>query len=324
MSILRIELFGGMHVTHNNGRSKVVLTREIQAFLAYLLLHRHRTHSREVLADTFWGENSEGKARGSLNTALWKLKKALEPEGIPSGTYLKNSNLGGVGFNRESDYWLDIEIFEEQIKRILVVPFQTARDAQLSNLEKVLALYKGELLEGCYKDWVLRERERLRALYLKSLIYLMQHYGFHGINEKAIACGQHILDLDPLREEIHRELMRLYLIDGQHSLAIRQYEICSTALTKELGISPMADTQSLYAQILRAGTNDLQISSGHDVRFEQALRQLTEASQTIELAREQIQQALQLITRPSKLSAGGSPSTRWDRRKKPTFVTKKT
>ena len=56
MSILHVTLFGGVNVTHDDWSTEVIMTPDIQAFLAYLLLQRHRMHSREVLADIFWGE----------------------------------------------------------------------------------------------------------------------------------------------------------------------------------------------------------------------------------------------------------------------------
>ena len=300
MGILQVGLFGGVRATLNDWSSEIQLTRENQGLLAYLLLQRHKVHSREFLADMFWGEHSQQKARGSLNTALWKLKKAIEPDGIPAGTYLKNSPPGEVGFNQHSKYWLDVEIFEQGINKILILPFQTVKETHLVDLHKVLELYKGDLLEGVYSDWALRERERLRALYLKSLIYLLQFYGFHGAYEKAIAHGQQILDLDPLREEIHRELIRLYYQNGERALAVRQYEICRSVLAKELGISPLDDTQQLYQQIVRrTGDSDAPVISGNQIGIEEALRQLREANQAIELAQGQIQQALQLIVKLS-------------------------
>lgn len=79
MSSLQIALFGCVRVTHNNWLTEIRLTRDTQALLAYLLLQRHRIHSREVLAGMFWGEYTQEKSHGSLNTALWKLKKFLEP-----------------------------------------------------------------------------------------------------------------------------------------------------------------------------------------------------------------------------------------------------
>jgi DNA-binding SARP family transcriptional activator len=298
MGILQVGLFGGIRATHNNWMTEIQLTRENQGLLAFLLLQRHRFHSREILADMFWGEHSQQRARGSLNTALWKLKKALEPEGIPAGTYLKNSHAGEVGFNRDSQYWLDVEIFERGISQILVRPFESVEESQLDELHKVLGLYQGDLLEGLYNDWALRERERLRALYVKSLVYLLQYYGFHKSHEKAIAYGQQILALDPLREEIHRQLIRLYQENGQRALAVRQYEICRSVLAKELGITPLEDTQRLYKQIA-TGSNavDSTLLFGEPMGLEQALQQLREANQAIDLARGQIQRAFQIMAK---------------------------
>lgn len=300
MGLLQVALIGGVRVTHNNWLTEITTTREIQALLAYLLLQRHRVHSREVLASLFWGEYSQKRARGSLNTALWKLKKALEPEGVPAGTYLKNGHSSEVGFNRESQYWLDIEVFEREVDYILSYPFQRVEETQIIQLENILGLYKGELLEGFYEDWALRERERLHTLYLKSLIYLLQYYGFRRVYEKAIAYGQQILGLDPLQEEIHREIMRLYLESGQRTRALRQYEICRSALNAEFGISPMEDSLALYNQIVtEVDRNDLHLFSKEQISLDQALQKLREAGQAIELAKEQIQQAYQLIAKCS-------------------------
>lgn len=303
MGILQVGLFGGVRATHTNWVTEIQLTRENQGLLGYLLLQRHKVHSREILADMFWGEHNQQKARGSLNTALWKLKKALEPEGIPPGTYLRNSHMGEVGFNKDSHYWLDVEVFEHGINQILNHPFETVQERDLTELNKVLGLYKGDLLEGLYSDWALRERERLRALYLRSLIYLLQFYDFHQAYEKAIGYGQRILDLDPLREEIHREMIRLYWENGQRAMAVRQYEICRVVLDKELGISPMEDTQRLYTQILTGlNRSDSVTVSSKQTSVEQALQQIREASQSIDLAREQIHQALLLIAEVSRES----------------------
>jgi DNA-binding SARP family transcriptional activator len=298
MGILQVGLFGGVRATLNDWITEIQLTRENQGLLAYFLLQRHKLHSREILADLFWGHHSQEKARGSLNTALWKLKKALEPESIRAGTYLKNSHSGEVGFNKDSPYWLDAEVFERGINEIVVRPFQTVEEVHLVALNKVLELYKGDLLEGVYSDWALRERERLRTLYLKSLIYLLQFHGFRGAYEKAIAYGQQVLALDPLREEIHRELIRLYWKNGQRALAVRQYETCRSILAKELRIAPLEDTQRLYTQIVkRTGDPDSTIVSGSEIGIEGALRQLRVANEAIEVAKSQIQQALQLLVK---------------------------
>jgi DNA-binding SARP family transcriptional activator len=109
------------------------------------------------------------------------------------------------------------------------------------------------LLEGFYEDWALRERERLRGLYLDSLTYLMGYYRQHGAFEESLTYGQQILQVDPLREEIHRELMHLYLTNGQRALAVRQYETCCQILGAGLDLRPMAETQALLTQFVSRG-----------------------------------------------------------------------
>lgn len=302
MDILRVMLFGGVRITHDNWLTEVILPRDIQALLAYLLLQRHRHHSRDVLAGVFWGEYSQERARGSLNTAIWKLKKALEPEEVSPGTYLDNDYPGEIGFNIDSRYWLDIEVFEGEANRILKYPFQALEEPHVVDLENVIELYRGEMLEGFYDNWALWERERLRALYLKSLIYLMQYYGFHKEYEKAIFYGQKILSLEPLMEEIHCEMMRLYMENGERSLALRQYEICRSMLSENYGLSPMDETHSLYMQIISDGKSSRAAISSEQISFDQALKQLTEASHAIELAKEQIQHTLRLIAKSSEHS----------------------
>jgi DNA-binding SARP family transcriptional activator len=301
MGILKVVLFGSVRISHNDWLSEVIITREIQALLAFLILQPHRTYSREVLADVFWGEQSQEKARGSLNTALWKLRKALEPDGISPGTYLKTTHSGEVGFNKDSPYWLDVEVFEGGINQILAYSFQSVEESHVVNLKGVLELYSGELLERFYDTWVLSERERLNTLYLKGLIYLMQYYGFQRNYDDAITYAKQILKLDPLREEIHREMMRLYLANGQRTLALRQYEICRSLLAEEFGIAPMEDTQALYAQIFSKGDRGRStVSASEQNSIDQALLQLREASKAIDIAKEQIQQALHLIAKFSK------------------------
>ena len=55
--------------------------------------------------------------------------------------------------------------------------------------------------------------------------------------------------LNPLSDEAHRHLMRLYMRSGQKHLALRQYEKCRQHLSDELGTPPTQTTQTLYQTI---------------------------------------------------------------------------
>lgn len=280
MGALRICLLGVMRITHDEWPLETRLSRTVKELLAYLTLFRQRIHAREVLAGLFWGDHSDEKARSCLSTALWRLRKVLEPGEVPRGTYLLTTPTGDIGFNRESEHWLDIEVFEHHGRQLLARPYQALTTGEVHQLENALSLYRGELLEGFYDEWALRERERLRSLYLHSLAHLLQYYRHYKSYEKGLACGHKILDLDPLREEIHREMMRLYYRNGQRALALRQYDNCSKILEKELGVPPMEETQLLRVQIFkRSEARQIQNPSQGDLRtarkvireFQQAL-----------------------------------------------------
>jgi DNA-binding SARP family transcriptional activator len=182
------------------------------------------------------------------------LKQALEPDGVPPGTYLI-SEPSAVGFNWESDHWLDVATFEEGVALLRTLGAAAGSPPDWSRAEAAIGHYTGELLEGFYDDWALRERERLRLLYLDSLATLLRHYSETGTMDEALRCGQQILALDPLREDVHRELIRLYTRRGHRALALQQYERCRAALDDELGVEPMEETRALCAGLLPAATN---------------------------------------------------------------------
>ena len=50
-------------------------TLKSQSLLAYLILHRHQPQPRDRLVGLFWGDRPERKARRSLTTALWHIRR---------------------------------------------------------------------------------------------------------------------------------------------------------------------------------------------------------------------------------------------------------
>jgi two-component SAPR family response regulator len=204
--------------------------------------------------------------------------------------------MGDISFNRESNYWLDVTAFEEAADRALVQPITTLDGAAVQELKEALRLYSGELLEGFYDDWALQERERLRLLYLDCLAYLMRYYKYHEAYEESLAYGQQILRQDPLREEIHREVMRLYIASGQRAMAARQYETCCQILAAELGIPPMAETQMLHTQIIQAGDSSQlpPLAASEWFGLQQLLPQLRLALQEFDKSREKLQHVIRL------------------------------
>lgn len=261
METLHITLFGSVQVAHPATTVRLRLLRATQALLAYLLLQPHPV-MRDVLADVFWGEHAPDQARSNLNTAVWRLRQALEPDGVKPQTYLISTHAGEVGFNWESRHWLDVATFEQRTYPLLRRPLADLDAAHVAQMEECLALYRGDLLESLYTDWALVERERFRSLYLTCLARLMEHHAGQRNFDQSIAYGQEILRRDPLREDVHRGLMRIYLESGQRPLALRQYQRCCELLDCELGVPPLEETQALYRQIAGASKAGGQVVPG--------------------------------------------------------------
>jgi DNA-binding SARP family transcriptional activator len=120
-------------------------------------------------------------------------------------------------------------------------------------LERVLHLYRGDLLPGCYEEWILAERDRWRQQFLQAaerLVALLEEEEDYGT---AISAAQQILRHDPLHEATYRQLMHLHALRGERAEALRVYHLCAKRLERELGTEPSALTQSIYRSLMQAG-----------------------------------------------------------------------
>jgi DNA-binding SARP family transcriptional activator len=290
---LRVYLFGGVRVEINGEpAADIKLTYTVQALMSYLLLHRQRTHSRDVLASLLWADCPQERARNSLNTAIWSLRRFLEPSGVEPGTYLISTSSGELGFNPKSNYWLDVAAFESQLDQLLSTPIEQVPDTQIQSVAQTMQLYTADLLEGYYTDWALHERERLRTYYLDGLYYLMRYFYHARHFVKTLAYGRQILNNDPLREEVHRQMMRAYMKNGQRSLAVKQYKLCCKLLATELDILPMIETQELFKEIVDTGSLSVEALEPKTADLHLFLSQLQAAIESVDLARKNLQEVM--------------------------------
>lgn len=298
MSTLEVRLFGTLSIEREGRPLARFPSRRVQDLFSYLILNRDSVHSREYLAGLFWGDLDERKARHCLNTALWRLRRVLRPSEDREDTYLR-VDARSIGFNTASNTRIDVAEFEARCALAEQIG-PHARDQQAVLYQQAVALYREDLLVDCYDDWCLVERERLRHLYLRALSQLLTYHSERREHGAAIDCANRILAADPLREEIHRDLIRLYLASGQQAAALRQYRACESVLRRELGIAPMPETQSLLPKILGATGSLIHVSSRpasgtQGQALGEALRLIREATSNLERARQQLREASGMI-----------------------------
>jgi DNA-binding SARP family transcriptional activator/DNA-binding transcriptional ArsR family regulator len=249
MATLRIYFFGGFRVYYGDENLPPFPTRKTRSLFAYLVTYRQRSHPRPVLAGIFWPDMPDVKAHRNLNTTLWRLRRSL-----PSGYILVEEET--IGFNTASDYWLDVALFERMTNEAMTKSQMRKDighwDLVIGHLRNAVELYRGDFLEGFYEDWCLVEAERLRGLYLQALHGLLAYHKAGGEYQAALEYGQRLLAADPLREDVHRQVMELYELLGQRSAALAQFEACRRVLREELGVEPLPETVALYEGIRSA------------------------------------------------------------------------
>ena len=249
MPKLEILLLGTFAVRHGGKLVTGLEAPRVQALLAYLLVHRHGPQSRTEMASRFWPETSEQQARTNLRQLLHHLRNAL-----PQADEFIVSGGSSIQWRVESPFELDIEAFRRAVTLAEEADNLTSR---LTSLEKAIDLYGGDLLPGCYDDWILSEREQLEQAYLHALAQAALILEDHRDYEAAIGYAQRLLAHDPLHETTYRRLMRLYALNGERASALRVYHTCSTTLRDELGVEPSEATQDAYHQLLQTQIPDI-------------------------------------------------------------------
>jgi len=247
---LQVRLFGDVSITQDD-RSISIPSRKALELFCYLLIHRERSHTREILMETLWPDQDPAVSKKYLRQALWRLNSTMQRR--RTGEPLVVIDPGWVHINPDAACWVDVSAFERSYAATRDTPGHQLSDQQAHGLESALELYRGGLVATWYDDWCSYERDRLQQAYLAMLDQLMGWCESRGLYAKGLGLGQGVLRYDAAREGTHRQLMRLHFGAGDRASALRQYERCSAVLDQEFGIPPSADTVALYEQI-RAGT----------------------------------------------------------------------
>ncbi len=256
MTRLELRLFGAMQVMYAGVPITAFGSDKARALLAYLAIEADRPHRREALAGLLWPDYPEASARHSLSQTLLTLRQALgDAQANPPFFRISRDTLQ---FTRFSEDTLDVVTFVELLAQCERHTHQRMANCNecAARLETATALYQGSLLQGFFLDssppfeeWLALKREWLHQQMLSALGHLTGYYEQRGAYSQAQHSARRQLELDPWREEAHRQLMRIFALSGQRSAALAQFETCRQILHSELGIAPGPETVALYEQI---------------------------------------------------------------------------
>ena len=104
-------------------------------------------------------------------------------------------------------------------------------------------------LPGEFTDWTAATRETLRQELDLVLSRLAEGAERAGDLPHAVAWQRRRLALDPLREPVHRAIIRLHGLAGEPAAALRQYEELVRLLDEELGVAPGPETAAVFRRL---------------------------------------------------------------------------
>lgn len=253
MAGLRILCLGGFEATCDGEPLEGFESRKVRALLVYLVCQRdRRRQSREHLASLLWSDRDDEAARRNLRQAVYNLNQVFSQaagSGDDDRRVLADSN--HVYLSPDFDAWVDVTAFESALH------LGTGAVRDPGQLAEAVSVYRGEFLEGFgtskaedFDDWMGAEARRLREAYIEALRALIESFVERGELRFGIPYARRLADVDPLSEEAHRYLIRLYASTGRRGRALRQYQLLEQNLREELGVEPSAASQALVREVL--------------------------------------------------------------------------
>jgi DNA-binding SARP family transcriptional activator len=246
--ILRVQLFGEFNLLYEDAPVPAVHGARVQSLLAYLLLHRDAPQPRQHLAYLFWSDATDMQARNSLRQTLHHLRQTL-----PAAGRFLSVDVHTLRWRDDAPFSLDVAAFGAALARATTAEGLNDAGARRDALEEAVRLYRADLLPGCYDEWIVPERERLRAQYLGAIAALVRLHEAQRDYAAAIRHAQDWIRRDPLAEDAYRSLMRLLALTNDRAGALRTYQTCVAMLRDELGAEPDPETQDMHARLVRMG-----------------------------------------------------------------------
>jgi DNA-binding SARP family transcriptional activator len=223
----------------------------LAAALSLLLVNAGQHVGVDALSDAMWGAASPARSPSTLDSHIWRLRKALEPQrrrGCPSAVLRHDHGGYRLMTDAASIDSARLAASADETRRLLAAgrPADACRCA-----EQALGLWRGRPYAGFADEpWALATvarltevRDQLRELHAEALLSA-------GSPERALlALGPGLADT-PLRERLWALRMLAQHRLGRAEEALRSYAEVRTVLLDELGLEPGPELRELHRRIL--------------------------------------------------------------------------
>lgn len=246
----RVQLCGALRVERGGMRLEHGLPgRQGRLLFAYLVRNRDRPCTREELGEAVWpaAADQHGAAEqhaAGLNPLVSKLRHLLGAGAVEGRASLRIV-LG-------DDAFVDTEWAESAVHRAESQVALENWTAAWGPAIGAMLVAQREFLTGEEAGWIDDARRELGDILVRALeAYAVATLQMGGTElPGAVRTARRLIALAPLRETGHQVLMRALQRQGDVGAALAVYGDLRSALRDELGVSPTAETQRVYAALL--------------------------------------------------------------------------
>ena len=249
---LSINMLGPIQVLREQGRKLApdawTLSRALRILSFIASRHNHRA-TKDAIIETFWPDTRLEDIDKNFWPTISYIRRALNSSQEVKKNFIRYRE-SAYFFNPEFNYLLDTEEFE----KVIALAHERRREGDsegfIAAARRGIELYRGEFLEENYDNWVDEPRAYYQSMYFATLKEVADHHHRAEEFEASIGYCKMILNRDPYREDVHRQLIDSYARVGNRAAVREQYESLKTLLREELGVDPLPETVATYKKLM--------------------------------------------------------------------------
>jgi LuxR family maltose regulon positive regulatory protein len=248
---LRVCFFGHFELLCGDEPASLGCNTRALAILKYLLARRRRPVSQDYLMGWLWPESDLKRARWSLNSAIYALRKLLRDQLPPDASSdFVLLDKGHYRLDPTVEIWTDTEEFEARYEHGRYLERTQRKSEAVAEYEEATGLYRDDyLVEDLYEDWTMVPREWFANVYMDMLSWLARYYMETGRYQESIRTCYRLLENDRCHEDGRHLLMECYAHLGLRRRALHQYRLSETALKRSRGTGAQSEGQDLYHRL---------------------------------------------------------------------------
>ena len=234
----RLITLGRLALVAPSGEDESVGLRRRKLVLLVVLALAERPYNRDTLADMFWGEEEDERARHSLSDALSHFRRLLGRDAIA---------------HRRSDVILSEDV------RLGVDALEFAAACEVRDTARAVELYAGPFLDGVHIDrsarfdeWLTRERGRYARLFVRACEAECLSLARARRWEECAALARRWLAAAPLSTDAALYLVNATKAPGSREAALAalaEYHALQGRLEREYGARPDQRVAALAAEL---------------------------------------------------------------------------